>query len=222
MSFLMESASTAASPPARSHQSDLAAKFAPLISIISMLGDGKLGTLVDYVAVRKEMKNHRDELKRLGWSSTKLSDIVELAHQERVVEPIKINGALKFLTLLPVPQHGNGSSSSNPRCLEKFASLISVVLKQSGGRVGYKVPLATVRMEAGIREIKQFMTGHGWHTVEAWIRDACLAGELEQGFMKHCGKWVMVPMKVGHHIRHDIDTFYSSSLTDSSSRITKA
>jgi hypothetical protein len=226
--FSMESTSTFASPPAWGHQNGLAAKFAPLISIISMLGNGNLDTLVDYVAVREEMMNHRDEFDWLGWSFTKLSDIVELAHQERVIEAIKIDGAIKFLKLLHVPQHPNEYPSSNPRPLhvpqhpneypsssrprlEKFVPLVSLVLQQSGLRLGYKVRLGPVCMAAGIKEIKQFMTEHGWPTVEAWIHDACLAGALEQGHMKICGKWVMVPMNVGHHVQHDLCALYAAN-----------
>ena len=89
--ILTESASTTTSSPTRTHQKDPAAKFAPLISVISTLGDGKPGTLVDYKTARKEMKSRKQEIKRLGWASAKLGPIARAARQERVIKSIVVD-----------------------------------------------------------------------------------------------------------------------------------
>jgi hypothetical protein len=68
-----------------------------------MLGDGKPGTLVEYVAVKKELRNRKHEMRRLGWTSAKLGPILDAACQAKVVESIGFHPTITYLTLLPPP-----------------------------------------------------------------------------------------------------------------------
>jgi hypothetical protein len=63
-------------------------------------------------------------------------------------------------------------------------------MQLSGGSIGVKVPLSTVRKEIGEKLLAQEMLAYGWVTLEQWVQGACLERYMEKGGI---GKslWVM-------------------------------
>jgi hypothetical protein len=84
-------------------KTDPTSKFYPLTSAISQLCDGKIGALVDFEAVRKQLGT-KEDVKKLGW--TTFTRLVKAACDSRAVELIETDPGSKYLSLLP--------SSSNP------------------------------------------------------------------------------------------------------------
>ena len=173
--------------------------FRPLVSGVLTLSDYKPGVWVDFEELRK-LVGDKKTLQSLGWGT--YTSYVKMSQEQKVLELKKNAGGFKAVKLMPLAVREKYAKSIDPAalavatCPPRFRSLVSTILKASGGDVR-----ALVRQDELVHHLGQpseelyaFLLGGGG--APYWFQQAIDGKWIETGKFQNKITWFRLGPKV--------------------------